>query len=244
MHDKQPTTSSARLLADLASDHDVDDVVRRISSQALVVIPSCTDSSVTLRVRRRRLSTQAATSQLAEQLDADQYELGQGPCVSAATVPAVISSGEVARDRRWPDWGPRAWTAGVASVLSLPLSAAGDHMGSLNLYSPQPRAFEGVVDHAVAYADSASVVLEAARRVSGLQRALDSRHTIGLAQGILMARFGLEVDASFDVLCRWSSHENVRLADLAAEIVRTRDVTRAGRLHEFPPADEETQEVS
>ena len=46
---------------------------------------------------------------------------------------------------------------------------------------------------------STSENLAAARReVEGLRAALESRHTIGLAQGILMARHTLTVSQAFD----------------------------------------------
>ena len=47
-----------------------------------------------------------------------------------------------------------------------------------------------------------------------------SRHQIGIAQGILMATYGLTVDQAFDVLRRYSSHRNIKLREVAEQVVR------------------------
>jgi AmiR/NasT family two-component response regulator len=60
------------------------------------------------------------------------------------------------------------------------------------------------------------------RKVETLQEALETRTTIGQAQGILMERLGLCAEEAFGYLRRGSNTDNVKLRDLAAEIVRTR----------------------
>ena len=54
-----------------------------------------------------------------------------------------------------------------------------------------------------------------------------SRHVIGMAQGIVMERFGLDEDRSFAFLSRLSSHQNRKLRDLAGDLVRTRTIPEA-----------------
>ncbi len=53
---------------------------------------------------------------------------------------------------------------------------------------------------------------------------MHTRTSIGQAQGILMERLELNADQAFDFLRRLSSVSNRKLADVAEEIVRTRDV--------------------
>ena len=48
---------------------------------------------------------------------------------------------------------------------------------------------------------------------------LDSRDTIGMAKGILLARENCTPDEAFDMLKRASQRTNRKLADVAAEIV-------------------------
>lgn len=45
------------------------------------------------------------------------------------------------------------------------------------------------------HAKDAANARTAARRVSGLENAVDSRHQIGMAQGIVMERSGISADA-------------------------------------------------
>jgi AmiR/NasT family two-component response regulator len=71
--------------------------------------------------------------------------------------------------------------------------------------------------------------LAAARReVEGLRAALETRHTIGLAQGILMARHTLSVAQAFDYLRRRSQSDNVKLRQIAVDLVAEVDATRRG----------------
>ena len=72
------------------------------------------------------------------------------------------------------------------------------------------------------FGQHASVALATARREAGLRQAIDARHLIGQAQGILMERFDLTADQSFAVLRRYSQENNVKLRSVAAEIIETR----------------------
>jgi AmiR/NasT family two-component response regulator len=62
-----------------------------------------------------------------------------------------------------------------------------------------------------------------------LQRAMASRATIEQAKGIIIARTGCEPDQAFEVLVSESQHENRKLRDVAADLVRrnvrSRDAT-------------------
>ena len=52
--------------------------------------------------------------------------------------------------------------------------------------------------------------------------AMDSRHLIGQAQGILMERFQLDDAGAFAVLRRYSQDNNLKLHDVARLVVDTR----------------------
>lgn len=75
---------------------------------------------------------------------------------------------------------------------------------------------------------------DAHRKVAELHEALQSRHVIGVAQGLLMARFGLSTDQAFEYLRRRSQDENVKLRTLADDLV-TRWHEDGCRLVEFDP---------
>ena len=79
------------------------------------------------------------------------------------------------------------------------------------------------VELAEIYAMHAAVALDAARLVEGLQRAVRSRHLIGMAQGMIMQRYGIDMARAFAVLQRWSSHRNLPLREVAEAIVEGRE---------------------
>jgi AmiR/NasT family two-component response regulator len=54
--------------------------------------------------------------------------------------------------------------------------------------------------------------------------ALISRGEIGEAKGILMERFSLTANEAWNVLQKLSSRQNVKLREVAADLVRTRVV--------------------
>ncbi|MEU1318252.1 ANTAR domain-containing protein [Streptomyces tibetensis] len=57
--------------------------------------------------------------------------------------------------------------------------------------------------------------------VAQLRRAMQTRPTIDLARGILMASFGLTPEAAWSVLVRTSQNTNTKLHDLARDLVGT-----------------------
>jgi AmiR/NasT family two-component response regulator len=52
-----------------------------------------------------------------------------------------------------------------------------------------------------------------------LRGALESRQTIGVALGMVMLRFGLDLDRAFEYLSRRSQTENVKLRLVAEQVV-------------------------
>lgn len=64
-------------------------------------------------------------------------------------------------------------------------------------------------------------VRELEDQLTTIRHALDNRDTIGMAKGILVAREGVSPDEAFETLKRASQRTNRKLADIAADMVRT-----------------------
>jgi hypothetical protein len=109
----------------------------------------------------------------------------------------------------------------VVSMLAVRLAVGEVPIGALNLYSSRPDGFadSDTLDLIFLYALHAAGSLAAAKEISGLQTAMQNRHTIGVAQGILMQRYGISVERAFEILRRYSSTQNVKLRDIAAYVV-------------------------
>lgn len=76
-------------------------------------------------------------------------------------------------------------------------------------------------DHAGVLEQVAERLQEMTERVDQLMAAIQSRDVIGQAKGILMERYGLTSDQAFQVLVSASSNSNVKLHDVALELVAT-----------------------
>ena len=60
-----------------------------------------------------------------------------------------------------------------------------------------------------------------ARGKTHLWKAIDSRHTIGMAQGILMTKYQITGETAFGLLRRISQGDNVKLHDVAVYVICT-----------------------
>lgn len=168
----------------------------------------------------------AATAPVAEELDRRGAEWGEGPGVDAlrerAPAGAVTATAlDGAAARRWPRWSARARTVGVAVTLSMVLPGGpGKRPVVLALHGPSSATFgPATVSTLRAFAAPLAVAVQAACRVTGLERALETRDVIGQAKGLLMACHGVDADTAFEHLVAISQHRNVRLAEVAARIV-------------------------
>lgn len=224
------THDSMSVFAALATElqHDPDDMVAGevVVTRLRELVPEATWVGLTVRHPWRTHTPLAGIDRVAEEADALQHALGQGPALLVVEAADWIRSGEVATDDRWSDWGPAAAALGVRSMLTVALADRGEPLGAISLYSPETGGFadRADVDRAVAFAALAATTLTLARRSITMQAAVASRHVIGMAQGIVMARYGIDQQQSFDLLRRHSSTSNTKLRDLAARIVETRTV--------------------
>lgn len=179
-------------------------------------------ASVTLVTDHYSLETAARSDDLVGQADQLQYELNEGPCLAAAEDGGVWLIPDTATDRRFPRWSPAVAELGLRSVLSVHLFTQRQTLGALNLYYTQVQQFTTEdVELAKVVAAHASVALARLRGQLDLWRAIDSRHLVGQAQGILIERFGLSSEKAFEVLRRYSQQHNLKLRDIAATLIET-----------------------
>jgi GAF domain-containing protein len=183
--------------------------------------------SVTV-VRRGKPRTIAATDDKAIAIDEAQYAHGSGPCVDAVLEDAVYVSDDLASEDRWGDLGPRLEKEfGVRSMLAhrLHLLNESEAIAGLNFASDRPGAFSDEdVHRGMVLASHCALLVTSAlaeSRATHLLRALQSNREIGVAVGVLMARYGLTREQAFDLLRIGSQRSNRKLAELAAEVADT-----------------------
>ena len=195
---------------------------------AVDLVPGCVYAGITVN-RQGECLTLAGSSDTLQTINALQNELAEGPCHPADREEEVVVSSDLARDEHWPVWGGRINTElGVSSLISLLIYTARDSYGTLSLYSDRPHAFDGDdLATARALAGHLAVSLAASREFDGLGLALSSRTVIGQAEGIVMERLQVDADQALAYLKRVSSHTNTKLAQVALDLVRTRQLPKA-----------------
>jgi hypothetical protein len=214
----------ASALRTLASRQDVDETLQLAVDMATELVRGC-DSADVMFIRPGGTTTPVSTDPLAVAADRAQDEAGEGPCMSAARGDgAVVLANDLRADDRWPAFASRASELGIGSAVSYQLyleRSDDDRFGALNLYGRDVDAFDRrAVDLGEVFAVHCSTVLAAAISREGAKTALDSRDVIGQAKGILMARHRITAQEAFDHLRRASQDRNVKLRDLAAQVVR------------------------
>lgn len=211
----------ARLAVELSESTTVDQTAAQIVAFALETVGT-QFAGITMLQSKGQFTTVGPSAPSVVEADVLQYQLGEGPCVDASLEKRLLMSDDLRTDPRWPRWGPSAASLGFRSVLSAELHAGGGRIGALNLYGSHVRQFtDEDADIAMLFAQHAAAALAAVSLQDGLRNALNSRTLIGQAQGMLMERFGLQPDQAFAVLRRYSQTHNMKLADVARDLVET-----------------------
>jgi GAF domain-containing protein len=211
----------AEAARDVAANPGVQDALQSVVDLAMASC-ECFGASVTLVRTTGGAETTATSGELIEQADNLQYEFDEGPCLRAAEQGGAYLIVDTSTDPRWPAWGPAVAAMGLRSVLSIHLFTDARVLGALNLYYERiAEVADDEVETATVVAAHASVALARLRSERDLWRAIDSRHLIGQAQGILMERYRLTPENAFAVLRRHSQQHNIKLHEIAATLVRT-----------------------
>jgi GAF domain-containing protein len=175
----------------------------------------------------------AASDGPGKQLELIQTETGQGPCVDTFVHDTVVTTEDLAADRRWPvDHGAFAGL-GVRAMMGVPVRLGGIVVGSLDVYRDSPGTWDATEVAALQrYSDVIEATMHAALRAHSageladqLQYALDYRVVIERAVGYLMGRDGVDAVAAFDVLRRAARNQRRRIADVAQQLLDTGTTT-------------------
>jgi len=227
----EPTDFNERLAAiarELANEPDMQTTLQRVVEAAAQNLDGEVWASVSLVKRRREVETPASSDDRAARADQLQYELKEGPCVDAIWEQETFQIDDMTTDQRYPRWARAVvQETGIRSSLSLQLftNAEHDSLGALNLYSPEPSAFDHETrGEGLAFAAQAAVALRSAQTEEHLLIAMATRTLIGQAEGILLERLKLTANQAFIVLSRLSQEGNVKLREVARRLVETGEI--------------------
>lgn len=213
----------AELARSLATPRKVNDVLLDVTSAAVSLIEGTDTAGVLLVSKGGRFESVAGTSDLPPRLDELQMSFQEGPCVQAALKETVLRTDDFREEQRWPRYAPAAVELGILSGLSFKLYTAERTAGALNLFAFEPHAFDAEAETigAVLAAHAAAAIL-ASQRGEQLESALTTRDRIGQAKGMIMERYGVDEIQAFDMLRRLSQESNVRLVDVAQQVIDSR----------------------
>jgi GAF domain-containing protein len=213
-------TEAAKLMHAPAT---LDETLDAIIQATLKTVPGFDHVGISITHRDGTIETRSGSDQLVWELDEVQYSLREGPCYDAIRGAGVAVLENAAQpNQRWPHYVARAAEKGLRAQLAVGLYNDDDSLGGLNLYSTScDRVLEDAVHIAQLFASQAAIALGRSRHASQLNQALETRKVIGQAIGILMGKYQLSEERAFQFLIRASSTSNIKLRDVAAELVRT-----------------------
>jgi GAF domain-containing protein len=219
----QPEIAAALAMAARSINQEVslEDTLTAVAHTAQRSLPGFDYVGISTIDRKGNVETRAATGDLVWDLDKLQYELGEGPCVETLRDAAVVVAPRIRHDQRWPRFVPKAVELGLRSQLAVKLYLDTEGtLGGLNLYSTTNEDIDPDAEPlADLFAAHAAIALGHVRERENLNDALHSRKVIGQAIGMVMERYQLTEDRAFAFLVRASSHSNIKLRDIAQEIV-------------------------
>jgi GAF domain-containing protein len=216
--------------------HDLDAAEVRLNRLVNLILETAVEalgfSAATISARHAEgVSTVGATDQRLIELDDAQYH-GGGPCVAVLDEcePIFLEDTADAEDR----WQHFAWTAahlGVHSTLSVHIPTDGDQVAaSLNLYARERlQLSDRQLRLATSYAEQLAATLQGvdayrstARIAQNMAEAMRTRAVIEQAKGMIMADERIGAEEAFERLTTLSQHANVKLRDVARELVERR----------------------
>lgn len=214
----------ARLAVELHDAGSMDETIQTVVQFALQA-EACTYAGVTLLVRDR-WTIAAVTDPVVAEIFQVQSDLGDGPILTALREGAVVRLPDAKVEARWPALAALFAQYPIGSALHVPMWASEQLIGVLSLFNTKPNAFS-VDDEAIAHilARHASIAVASTRNSETMAAAVDARKLVGQAMGILMERFDLDSTDAFEMLKRCSQQNNIKLRDVAQELVSTRNLT-------------------
>ncbi|WP_461187857.1 GAF and ANTAR domain-containing protein [Arthrobacter sp. Z4-13] len=180
-------------------------------------------------VRRKRPITVASSTPRARVLDELQYAHGEGPCLAAMRTGQTVYVGDVATERRWPEYVHAVSVRGVRSILGVPLQLEGDSTAALNIYSSAVHGFSrDDIARAELFGQQSCKTLRLGLRMAqlkdakeDLEAAMKSRTAIDVAVGVIMAQNRCSQAAAMEILRKASNSRNIKLRDVAAGVIES-----------------------
>jgi GAF domain-containing protein len=201
--------------------------LHQVAELITLALPQTDHVGVTM-MAEGKLATSIFTHPEVPEIDQAQYRTGDGPCIDAYRHGTVYIIEDTGMPGRWQEFRDSARRHGVLSTMSLPLITHDGTIGAMNLYAESLRAYDRDDERTGMLFSSQAAFLLAnaqaywdARTLSeNLEQAMRSRATIEQAKGIIMSTMRCGPDEAMQLLIRQSQDQNIKLRELASELVR------------------------
>ena len=221
------TRTLVELADSLVDDFDVVELLTLLSDRCVEIL-DVDAAGLMLAGPGGDLRVMASSSDAMRVLEVFELQSHEGPCLDAySSGQQIVNQDLGAVDGVWPRFAPEAVAAGFRSAHALPMRLRGSVIGALNLFrSELGEMTQSDIDIAQAFADVATIAIlqhrsgaEAQTLNEHLTHALQSRIVIEQAKGMVAERLGLDMPDAFARLRSHARRRNVRLADLAADVI-------------------------
>lgn len=222
----------------------VQDYLHDAATRTHVHLGDVSGVAVTSAVADGEPLTAGSSTPLAAEVDRVQYAYGHGPCLHALHGGGETYAPDLQHDARWGRYGPEAAARGARCSLSVPvLGDDGVVLGVVKVYAGRvdgidARQRDVARDLALEVAGGlrlASTLVVTSLELGDRIEAMDTRRSIDLATGLLMGRLGCSAEEAFDLLRRESQGRNVKVHDVAADLLsRTADDLAEDRTAQAP----------
>jgi GAF domain-containing protein len=224
--DPAELAGSIGTLADLDPDRGLTQGLNRVVAAATTLFEADT-AGLMLLANDGTLSAASAFDQQGELAELAQAQLGHGPCMEAFTRGVPVAIPDLRADGRFDQIAFALRSAGIRGALSVPVEVLGGPIGTLDLFTAIPRAWDdSEIAAAHAYAGVVASLLGSAvaahassRLANQLRTALDSRVLIEQAKGVLMASEKVDAQTAFTRLRRQARNTRRPVPEVAREII-------------------------
>ncbi|WP_035304751.1 ANTAR domain-containing protein [Actinokineospora inagensis] len=202
----------------LIGGEDVASALDRFTDRAVRTVPGCTRAAITVRAHDGEVETIGAP-------DVD-FRV-PGPVREALAYHEPRRMDDAAADQRWPAFATQMLMSGYRGCLVLPVPTHRPGQAVFSMFSGDANQFDSLsfdfvmlltLNAGVVF-DNVSLYQDSTRLVEQLRTALETRTTIGQAQGLLMQRFDYDAETAFQTLTVASQNTNRKLRDVSAALV-------------------------
>lgn len=230
-----PATVFSALAEIIYQGSDAQEMYAAICVAATLVVRGCDHASLLMREKSQYRAV-GASDGLALAIDELERRAGDGPCIDAIEEETPQIDTDLTSPSHWPKFAAvLVEETPVRGAMGFRLLVDKRKAAALNLFSDTPNVFDAEsAGRAAVLASFASVAINAFAKgqdAASLRRGLLSNREIGKAVGMLMLLHEVTEEQAFELLRRHSQALNIKLADVAREVIE-----RRGQLP--PPHDE------